>query len=86
MNRTPISSATSSNQGDSPGALLTDAFSSDLSVQLTDSDSRQLRPGDQVELVPAHNDTTVHLHDHLFAMRAGELEMVWVVAGRGRIR
>lgn len=57
-----------------------------LSVRLTDSDSRQLRPGDQVELVPGHNDTTVHLHSHLFAMRGGQLETVWEVAGRGRIR
>ncbi len=57
-----------------------------LSVRLTDSDSRQLRPGDKVELVPGHNDTTVHLHTHLFALRNGQLETVWEVAGRGRIR
>ena len=57
-----------------------------LSVTLTDSDSRQLRPGDKLELISGHNDTTVHLHTHLFAVRQENLEAVWEVAGRGRIR
>ena len=57
-----------------------------LSVTLTDSDSRQLRPGDKLELVPGHNDTTVHLHTHLFGLRGGKLESVWEVTGRGQIR
>ncbi len=69
-----------------PGIEVSGISDEHLSVQLTDSDSRQLRPGDQVELVPAHNDTTVHLHSHLFAMRSEQLETVWEVAGRGRIR
>lgn len=69
-----------------PGVEVGGISDEHLSVRLTDSNSRQLRPGDQVELVPAHNDTTVHLHTHLFAMRSEELETVWEVAGRGRIR
>ena len=31
-----------------------------LTVRLTDSDSRQLRHGDQVEPIPSHDDTTCH--------------------------
>ena len=69
-----------------PGVEVSGISDEHLSVRLTDSDSRQLRPGDQVELVPGHNDTTVHLHSHLFAMRGEQLETVWEVAGRGRIR
>ena len=69
-----------------PGVQVRSVSDEHLSVNLTDDDSRQLRPGDKVELVPGHNDTTVHLHSHLFALRQGKLEQVWEVAGRGRIR
>ena len=55
-------------------------------LTLTDSDSRQLRAGDKLEVIPGHNDTTVNLHSHLFAVRGGMLETVWETAGRGRIR
>lgn len=69
-----------------PGVQVRSVSDEHLSVNLTDEDSRQLRPGDKVELVAGHNDTTVHLHSHLFALRQGKLEEVWEVAGRGRIR
>ncbi len=69
-----------------PGVQVRSVSDEHLSVNLTDDESRQLRPGDKLELVPGHNDTTVHLHSHLFAMRQGVLEDVWEVAGRGRIR
>ena len=69
-----------------PGVEVGGASDEHLTLRLTDSDSRQLRPGDQVELIPGHNDTTVHLHTHLFGLRGGVLETVWEVSGRGRIR
>ena len=69
-----------------PGVEVTKVSDEHLTVRLTDSDSRQLRPGDKVELIPGHNDTTVHLHAHLFALRSGLLETVWEVVGRGQIR
>ena len=69
-----------------PGVEVGGVSDEHLSVRLTDNDSRQLRPGDKVEIISGHNDTTVHLHTHLFAMRQGNLEAVWEVAGRGRIR
>ena len=71
---------------DLPGIEIGKVSDEHLTVKLTDSDSRQLRPGDKVELIPGHNDTTVHLHAHLFALRSGLLETVWEVAGRGQIR
>ena len=67
-----------------PGIEVRGVSDEHLSVTLTDS--RQLRLGDKLELIPGHNDTTVHLHSHLFALRQGRLEAVWEVAGRGRIR
>jgi D-serine deaminase-like pyridoxal phosphate-dependent protein len=57
-----------------------------LVATLTSSDARQLRPGDKIEIIPGHNDTTVNLHSHLHALRKGRLETVWEVGARGRIR
>ena len=57
-----------------------------LELHLTTSDARQLRPGDKVEIISGHNDTTVNLHSHFFALRSDKLEAVWEVGARGRIR
>ncbi len=57
-----------------------------LVANLTTSDARQLRPGDKIEVIPGHNDTTANLHSHFFALRKGRLETVWEVGARGRIR
>ncbi len=40
--------------------------------------------GGKVLLVPSHGCTTINLHDKLWGVRAGRLECVWQVAGRGR--
>ncbi len=48
--------------------------------------SRDLRVGDQVEIIPSHCDTTINLHDEYFCHRNGRLEAVWPIAARGRIR
>jgi D-serine deaminase-like pyridoxal phosphate-dependent protein len=42
--------------------------------------------GDKVELVVGYSDTTVHLHEEIVAVRAGRVEAIWRVAGRGRIK
>ena len=41
--------------------------------------------GAKIELVPSHCDTTVNLHDQLFAIRAGRVEAVWPIPARGRV-
>ena len=69
-----------------PGIQVQRPSDEHLTVTLTDSDSRQLRPGDKVEVIPPHNDTTVNLHSHLFGIRNDRLETVWEVAAKGRIR
>lgn len=48
--------------------------------------ARQLRVGDQVELVPTHCCTTVNLHDRLYVTRGGRLQDVWAIAARGAFR
>ena len=69
-----------------PGVEVGGASDEHLVVRLTTADARQLRPGDKVEIIPGHNDTTVNLHSHLFGLREGKLETVWEVEARGRIR
>lgn len=44
------------------------------------------RVGDRVEFVLGYTDTTVHLHEEIVAMRNGQVEAIWKVAGRGKIK
>jgi D-serine deaminase-like pyridoxal phosphate-dependent protein len=46
----------------------------------------RLVPGERVELVPSHCDTTVNLHDQYVCVRKGVVEAVWPIAARGRIQ
>jgi D-serine deaminase-like pyridoxal phosphate-dependent protein len=54
-------------------------------IELTEPDSR-LRVGDRVEFVVGYGDTTVHLHEEIYGIRDGAVEIVWPVLGRGRMR
>jgi D-serine deaminase-like pyridoxal phosphate-dependent protein len=44
-----------------------------------------LRVGDRLEWIVGYSDTTVHLHDEIYATRDGRIEAVWPIA-RGRSR
>jgi D-serine deaminase-like pyridoxal phosphate-dependent protein len=44
------------------------------------------RVGDRLEFIVGYSDTTVHLHEEIVAMRAGRIEAIWRVAGRGKIK
>jgi D-serine deaminase-like pyridoxal phosphate-dependent protein len=41
--------------------------------------------GDKIEFVVGYTDTTVHLHEELYAVRDGRVEAVWPVLGRGKL-
>jgi D-serine deaminase-like pyridoxal phosphate-dependent protein len=45
-----------------------------------------LRPGDKLELIPSHCDTTINLHDVYYVTRGGYVVAVWPIAARGRVR
>jgi D-serine deaminase-like pyridoxal phosphate-dependent protein len=47
---------------------------------------RRIRPGDTFDFVVGYGDCTVFLHDLLYGARAGRVEVVWPVEGRGRLR
>lgn len=42
--------------------------------------------GDRLEFVVGYADTTVHLHDEIYASRDGVIREIWPVVGRGRVR
>jgi D-serine deaminase-like pyridoxal phosphate-dependent protein len=46
--------------------------------------ARDLRPGDQVRVIPGHGCTTVNLYDRYVGERNGLVEAIWPIAGRGR--
>jgi 3-hydroxy-D-aspartate aldolase len=46
----------------------------------------RLVPGERLELVPSHCDTTVNLYDEYVCVRKGVVEAVWPIAARGRIQ
>lgn len=43
-----------------------------------------LKVGEVVELYPGHGCTTFNLHDQVYGVRDGRVEVVWPIAGRGR--
>jgi len=48
--------------------------------------NHDLKVGDKVEWVVGYSDTTVFLHDDMFATRCGNVEQVWPILGRGKLR
>ena len=46
----------------------------------------RMMPGERIELVPSHCDTTVNLYDEYVCVRTGVVEAVWPIAARGRIQ
>ena len=42
--------------------------------------------GERVEFVAGYCDSTLFLHDELYGVRDGRVEVVWPVLGRGRTR
>jgi D-serine deaminase-like pyridoxal phosphate-dependent protein len=46
----------------------------------------RMTPGERIELIPSHCDTTVNLHDEYVCARKGVVEAAWPIAARGRIQ
>ena len=47
---------------------------------------RRYRVGERLSIVPNHVCTTVNLHDEVYGVRGEQVETVWRVAGRGKVR
>jgi D-serine deaminase-like pyridoxal phosphate-dependent protein len=52
----------------------------------TSASSHRFRVGERLSLIPHHQETTVNLHDEIVGVRNGRVEVVWPVAGRGKVR
>lgn len=42
--------------------------------------------GDRISVIPLHQGMTTNLHDEVYAVRNGNVEHVWKVAGRGKVK
>ncbi|MCC7370549.1 MAG: DSD1 family PLP-dependent enzyme [Chloroflexi bacterium] len=68
------------------GLDATYGFMGDEHGKLTFENGCPVRPGDKVELIPSHCDTTINLHDVYYVTRGGTVVAVWPIAARGRVR
>ncbi len=48
--------------------------------------SRTFRVGERLSVIPLHQEMTTNLHDELYGVRGEKVEVVWQVAGRGKVR
>ncbi|MFN8564396.1 MAG: hypothetical protein U0703_22900 [Anaerolineae bacterium] len=42
--------------------------------------------GETVSVIPVHTCVVTNLHDVLYGVRGGEVEVEWTVAARGKVR
>ncbi len=61
-------------------------FSAEHGVITLVEDDHAIRVGDAFDLVIGYGDATVFLHDQLYGVRAGVVEVVWPILGRGKLR
>ncbi|MBI4531681.1 MAG: D-TA family PLP-dependent enzyme, partial [Candidatus Latescibacteria bacterium] len=48
--------------------------------------SHRFRVGERVSVIPLHQEMTLNLHDEAYGVRNGKVEVIWPVAGRGRVK
>lgn len=68
------------------GAVQSLALSAEHATIELSEPNHAIRIGHKVEFVVGYSDTTVHLHEELYGVRAGRVETVWPVLGRGKVR
>ena len=47
---------------------------------------RRYQIGERLSIIPNHVCTTVNMHDQIYGVRGEQVEEVWTVAGRGKVR
>jgi D-serine deaminase-like pyridoxal phosphate-dependent protein len=61
-----------------------EGFSEEHTKLTVQGAARDLRPGDQVRVIPGHGCTTANLYDRYIGVRNGIVETVWPIPARGR--
>ena len=54
-------------------------------VNIARSD-RRYKVGDRLSVIPNHVCTTVNMHDEIYGIRGEQVEVVWRVEGRGKVK
>ena len=54
-------------------------------VNVSDVDHR-FEIGERLSVIPLHQGMTTNLHNQVYAVRNGQVEATWRVAGRGKVR
>lgn len=54
-------------------------------VELSAPDDR-LKVGDKLEFIVGYSDFTTYVHEEMFGIRKGQVEQVWPILGRGKLR
>jgi len=62
------------------------AHLSEEHAHLTGEGFSTLRPGDKIELVPSHGDTTLNLHDTYHVVRDGQVVDEWPILGARKFK
>jgi D-serine deaminase-like pyridoxal phosphate-dependent protein len=68
------------------GRVRASRLSAEHGVIELEAPNETLRVGDRVEWIVGYSDTTVHLHDEIYATRKGRIDAAWPIVGRGKIR
>ncbi len=61
-------------------------FSAEHGTIITEEPMDDRQVGDRIEWVVGYGDTTVSLHDEMYGIRSGRVEVVWPILGRGKLR
>jgi D-serine deaminase-like pyridoxal phosphate-dependent protein len=54
-------------------------------IELAEPDTT-LAVGDKIEFIVGYSDTTTMLHDEIYGVRNGQVEEIWPILGRGKLR
>ena len=67
-------------------SAIVERFTEEHGHLMVERSGRRYRVGDRVSIIPNHVCTTVNMHDEVYGVRGEEVETVWRVAGRGKVR
>jgi D-serine deaminase-like pyridoxal phosphate-dependent protein len=52
----------------------------------TSASSHRFRVGERLTIIPLHQEMCLNLHDELVGVRNGQVEVIWPVLGRGKVK
>ena len=67
-------------------AVEVERFSEEHGHLNVERSERRYRVGDRLSIIPNHVCTTVNMHDEIYGVRGDQVETVWRVEARGKVR